>query len=126
MSMQVGSTTVRDHDPYDSPAPGGRGNAVSRGRAYRKEATRLHPRAGRPGVLDGSVGGPLLWPGGEPWPHCDDAPDTDRAPDGPGPRPIVPVPQLFASDAPGCRSRRARTYCSPLWCMPYDHRADCP
>ncbi|MFI0357548.1 hypothetical protein [Actinomadura sp. 9N407] len=32
--------------------------------------TRLHPRAGAPGVKDSSVGGPLLWPADEPWPVC--------------------------------------------------------
>lgn len=31
-------------------------------------ATRLHPRLGEPGVLDSSIGGPLLWPADEPWP----------------------------------------------------------
>ncbi|MGW7316224.1 hypothetical protein [Streptomyces sp. NPDC054865] len=34
---------------------------------------RLHPRAGSPSVRDSSVGGPLLWPAEEPWPHCEDA-----------------------------------------------------
>jgi hypothetical protein len=31
---------------------------------------RLHPRAGRPGIRASSLGGPLLWPAGEPWPVC--------------------------------------------------------
>jgi hypothetical protein len=35
-----------------------------------RTATRLHPRPGSPSVHDSSVGGPLLWPTGEPWPHC--------------------------------------------------------
>ncbi|TYB48326.1 hypothetical protein [Actinomadura chibensis] len=35
-----------------------------------RTATRLHPRPGSPGVGDSSVGGPLLWPVGEPWPVC--------------------------------------------------------
>lgn len=35
-------------------------------------ATRLHPRPGAPGFGDSSVGGPLLWPAGEPWPVCED------------------------------------------------------
>jgi hypothetical protein len=34
-------------------------------------ATRLHPRPGSPSPQDSSVGGPLLWPAAEPWPHCD-------------------------------------------------------
>ncbi|GAA3654834.1 hypothetical protein ACG5V6_07145 [Streptomyces chitinivorans] len=38
--------------------------------AYRGTTTRLHPRPGRPEVTVSSVGGPLLWPAGEPWPVC--------------------------------------------------------
>jgi len=36
-----------------------------------RPAVRLHPRPGRPSRGDSSVGGPLLWPAGEPWPYCD-------------------------------------------------------
>lgn len=36
-----------------------------------RTATRLHPRPGIPTPYDSSVGGPLLWPADEPWPHCD-------------------------------------------------------
>ncbi|MBG0850870.1 hypothetical protein I2W78_03115 [Streptomyces spinoverrucosus] len=36
-----------------------------------RTATRLHPRPGSPTVHDSSVGGPLLWPTDEPWPHCE-------------------------------------------------------
>ncbi|MBW5251934.1 hypothetical protein JGS39_23525 [Streptomyces sp. P01-B04] len=35
-----------------------------------RTATRLHPRPGSPTMHDSSVGGPLLWPADEPWPHC--------------------------------------------------------
>ncbi|MEU8289773.1 hypothetical protein [Streptomyces pseudogriseolus] len=38
-----------------------------------RPAIRLHPRPGSPSVKDSSVGGPLLWPADEPWPHCEDA-----------------------------------------------------
>jgi hypothetical protein len=38
--------------------------------AYGRTTTRLHPRPGAPGRTDSSVGGPLLWPVGEPWPVC--------------------------------------------------------
>jgi len=38
-------------------------------------ATRLHPRPGQPTEADSSVGGPLLWPAGEPWPVCEDGED---------------------------------------------------
>jgi hypothetical protein len=40
-------------------------------------ATRLHPRPGSPSVRDSSVGGPLLWPAAEPWPHCDGPHELD-------------------------------------------------
>lgn len=36
-----------------------------------RAAIRLHPRAGSPSVFESSVGGPLLWPAEEPWPHCE-------------------------------------------------------
>ncbi|MFG2978615.1 hypothetical protein ACGFYY_37235 [Streptomyces sp. NPDC048331] len=36
-----------------------------------RPAIRLHPRPGAPTPRDSSVGGPLLWPAEEPWPHCD-------------------------------------------------------
>ncbi|MFF0483874.1 hypothetical protein [Streptomyces sp. NPDC004435] len=38
--------------------------------AYRGTTTRLHPRPGSPKASDSSVGGPMLWPAGEPWPVC--------------------------------------------------------
>ncbi|GAA2399344.1 hypothetical protein GCM10010420_27270 [Streptomyces glaucosporus] len=37
---------------------------------YVRAAVLLRPAAGSPGVRDSSVGGPLLWPAGEPWPLC--------------------------------------------------------
>ncbi|MFJ6907476.1 hypothetical protein [Streptomyces griseoluteus] len=43
-----------------------------------RTATRLHPRPGSPTVNDSSVGGPLLWPADEPWPHCE-GPHDSRA-----------------------------------------------
>ncbi|MFI6170426.1 hypothetical protein ACIBCN_26840 [Nocardia sp. NPDC051052] len=38
--------------------------------ALARTATRLHPRPGTPSPHDSSIGGPLLWPADEPWPHC--------------------------------------------------------
>ncbi|MFE1831461.1 hypothetical protein [Streptomyces yangpuensis] len=38
--------------------------------ALARTATRLHPRPGAPTVHESSVGGPLLWPAGEPWASC--------------------------------------------------------
>ncbi|MGX4732718.1 hypothetical protein [Kitasatospora griseola] len=35
-----------------------------------RQAVRLHPRPGEPGVHESSVGGPLLWPADEQWPVC--------------------------------------------------------
>ncbi|MFF8508585.1 hypothetical protein ACF064_10895 [Streptomyces sp. NPDC015492] len=46
--------------------------------AHRGTTTRLHPRPGRPGVSDSSVGGPLLWPADEPWPVCTEAHERGR------------------------------------------------
>ncbi|GAB3554214.1 hypothetical protein J2S53_000814 [Actinopolyspora lacussalsi] len=37
-----------------------------------RTTTRLHPRRGDPTVERSSIGGPLLWPVEEPWPHCHD------------------------------------------------------
>ena len=36
-----------------------------------RTATRLFPRPGSPSPQDSSIGGPLLWPADEPWPHCE-------------------------------------------------------
>ncbi|GLZ80698.1 hypothetical protein Afil01_55050 [Actinorhabdospora filicis] len=43
--------------------------------AHRATATRLRPTRGTPGVRDSSIGGPLLWPASEPWPHCHESHD---------------------------------------------------
>lgn len=77
----------------------------------RRQALRLHPRAGSPTRRDSSVGGPLSWPEDEAWPVC---PEHHRSP-------MVPVVQLYAADAlgivpfpPGCDLLQV------LWC-PRDH-----
>ncbi|MFB6862831.1 hypothetical protein ACFCZQ_32050 [Streptomyces virginiae] len=44
-----------------------------------RTATRLHPRPGSPTPHDSSVGGPLLWPADEPWPHCEAPHEQGRA-----------------------------------------------
>lgn len=36
-----------------------------------RPAIRLHPRPRSPSAGESSVGGPLLWPAEEPWPHCE-------------------------------------------------------
>ncbi|MFG2148420.1 hypothetical protein ACGFRG_30140 [Streptomyces sp. NPDC048696] len=43
-----------------------------------RTATRLHPRPGSPSPYDSSVGGPLLWPADEPWPHCEGPHEWDQ------------------------------------------------
>ncbi|MBW5254626.1 hypothetical protein JGS39_37680 [Streptomyces sp. P01-B04] len=40
---------------------------------FRGTTTRLHPRPGAPDPSASSVGGPMLWPAGEPWPACSEA-----------------------------------------------------
>lgn len=55
---------------------------------FKKEAVRLHPRAGDPTYRESSVGGPLLWPAREPWPVCDEH----------GGAPMVPVAQICRAD----------------------------
>ncbi|MFI9269663.1 DUF1963 domain-containing protein [Kitasatospora sp. NPDC052896] len=90
---------------------------------YRRDTVRLHPRAGDPGVRDSSVGGPLLWPRSQPWPHChDDHPHTAFAPPQPGAIPLVPVLQLFAADVPELPFPAGTDVLQVLWC-PFDHEA---
>jgi hypothetical protein len=89
--------------------------------AYRRQATRLHPRRGKPGIHDSSVGGPLLWPADEPWPHCSQAhPNLGFEPPPPGPVPLVPVLQLYASDVLDLPFPSRTNLLQLLWC-PYDH-----
>jgi GNAT superfamily N-acetyltransferase len=79
--------------------------------AYRKDAVRLHPRRGKPGARDSSVGGPMLWPVNEPWPDCED--------EHPG-TPYVPVLQLFATHVPELPFPPGTDVLQVLWC-PFDH-----
>ncbi|GAA0409368.1 hypothetical protein [Streptomyces luteireticuli] len=82
-----------------------------------RKATRLHPRPGSPTLLDSSVGGPLLWPANEPWPHC---PESHN---GPGPVAMVPVAQLYVRDIPLLQLPRWADLLQVLWC-PFDHEPD--
>jgi hypothetical protein len=84
------------------------------------EATRLHPRRGEPGVRDSSVGGPLLWPAHQPWPHCTEVHLTVSSDPPPGPVPLVPVLQLYAADVPSLPYPAGRDLLQVLWC-PCDH-----
>ncbi|MGW2679191.1 hypothetical protein [Streptomyces sp. NPDC001436] len=65
-----------------------------------RPAIRLHPRPGSPSVSESSVGGPLLWPADEPWPHCD------------GPHPGTGV-SAYPAEVRLERRRRARLRVDP-------------
>jgi hypothetical protein len=67
-------------------------------RDFRLRTVRLHPRQGKPGPQDSSVGGPMLWPAEEPWPVCN-RPGGDDHPA--QPLPMLPVAQLHQRDIPG-------------------------
>ncbi|MEU4496306.1 DUF1963 domain-containing protein [Streptomyces sp. NPDC023998] len=89
---------------------------------FRKEAIRLHPRAGQPTYRDSSVGGPLLWPADEPWPMCGGEDDFGTVHD--GPTPLVPIVQVHQADAPGVPFPPGRDLLQVLWC-PFDHGEFC-
>lgn len=55
--------------------------------ALARTTVRLHPRPGAPTVHVSSVGGPLLWPAGEPWPVCTAS------------HPEPPIPRLSLAEA---------------------------
>ncbi|GAB2626383.1 hypothetical protein GCM10027168_67700 [Streptomyces capparidis] len=86
-----------------------------------RTTTLLYPRAGDPSVHVSSMGGPLLWPADEPWPHCA-APDHYkplRRPVetvGPPGVALVPVLQLYARDVPGLLLPRGTDLLQVLWC----------
>jgi hypothetical protein len=79
-----------------------------------RPTVRLHPRCGRPGPWDSSVGGPLLWPAAEPWPRCD-APDRHETLADPA-TPMVAVAQLFARDVAALPWPAGTDICQVLWC----------
>ncbi|SUA79820.1 Uncharacterised protein [Nocardia otitidiscaviarum] len=95
--------------------------------ALRLDTVRLHPRPGRPTAADSSVGGPLRWPEGEPWPVCEEphfgiasaTPVEDEVP-------MVPIVQVWRRDAPGLPFPEGRDLLQVLWC-PLDHEElECP
>ncbi|WP_327350239.1 hypothetical protein OG772_36545 (plasmid) [Streptomyces sp. NBC_01321] len=90
-----------------------------------RAVTLLYARAGHPGPGDSSIGGPLLWPTGEPWPMCAE-PDHYKplgAPVGPEPVAMVPVVQLYARDVPGLVFPDGTDLLQILWC-PLVHEDD--
>ncbi|MFF0410558.1 DUF1963 domain-containing protein [Kitasatospora sp. NPDC004745] len=86
--------------------------------ALRREAVRLHPRAGEPSPSESSVGGPLLWPAGEPWPLCPSTshPEQWGQPATQGPVPMVPVIQIHRKDVPQLASPAGADLLQVLWC----------
>jgi hypothetical protein len=75
-----------------------------------RTAIRLHPAPGEPRPDESHIGGPLLWPAGEPWPECPVTwpPDPDASDDGwtsghPLDKPVpamVSAAQFFRDDFP--------------------------
>lgn len=91
--------------------------------AHRRTTTRLHPRPGAPTALESSIGGPLLWPGDEPWPTCvteffawDVSGPARRDWQHPAPNPMVPVLQLFSRDATTITYPAGTDLLQLLWC----------
>ncbi|MFE5585835.1 DUF1963 domain-containing protein [Kitasatospora sp. NPDC056531] len=95
---------------------------------YLRPATLLHPYAAPDAEVFGSrIGGPALWPAGEPWPHCTARhPDDDhRIPRMPpeeraAPTALIPIAQLRAEDAPHLPWPQNTDLLQVLWC-PNDH-----
>jgi hypothetical protein len=72
---------------------------------------RLHPRSGSPGSSSSSLGGPLYWPGAEPWPHCGHHDD---------PVAHVPALQLWGREMPLLPMPVGADLFQITWC-PFDH-----
>jgi hypothetical protein len=104
------------------PAPLDMDAAFPQLRGFARSTVRLHPRRGVPSAGQSSVGGPLLWPVGEPWPMCDDA-RLEEHPDGAG-VPLVPVLQLLAGDVPELPFPEGTDVLQLLWC-PFEHDPWC-
>jgi hypothetical protein len=77
-----------------------------------RTVVRLRPRRGEPGIRDSHVGGPMLWPVDEPWPHCADA-DHGSANDS---VPMVSVAQLYAADIPEIAFPEGTDLVQIVWC----------
>jgi hypothetical protein len=74
---------------------------------------RLHPRSGRPGPHDSSLGGPLLWPAEEAWPVCESEDHQDETDE---PVPMVAVLQIFRRDVPELPFPEGTDLLQVLWC----------
>ncbi|MFE4361539.1 DUF1963 domain-containing protein [Kitasatospora sp. NPDC056800] len=84
----------------------------------RRDAVRLHPRAGSPSAAESSVGGPPLWPADEPWPLCPSTshPGEWGGPAAEGPVPLVPVVQIHRRDVPQLAFPAGTDLLQVLWC----------
>lgn len=85
---------------------------------HARDAVIFHPKRAEPDCRDSSIGGPLLWPAGEPWPECS-LPD-ENSPSGVPATPMVPVAQIFRHDAPGPWWPAGIDLLQILWC-PNEH-----
>ncbi|MQY13811.1 hypothetical protein SRB5_39660 [Streptomyces sp. RB5] len=102
--------------------------------ALARETTLLNPAPGDPGPGDSSMGGPLLWPAAEPWPHCAREGHWTYADDGrsleeitPGRTPMVPVLQLYARDVPQPAFPTGTDVLQLVWCaLHHDDNEDGP
>ncbi|MGW8364086.1 hypothetical protein ACWGK1_26390 [Streptomyces wedmorensis] len=86
--------------------------------SYARDAVVLHPERADPDCWSSSIGGPLLWPGDEPWPECS-LPD-ESSPAGVPATAMVPVAQVFQRDAPGPWWPAGIDLLQILWC-PNEH-----
>ncbi|RDI27914.1 hypothetical protein [Lentzea flaviverrucosa] len=70
--------------------------------AWAHPVVRLHPSPGEAERTDSHLGGPMLWPRDEPWPHCDHVGDYDLTDDQVrGLRtPFAGCAQLYQADFP--------------------------
>lgn len=75
-----------------------------------RTVVKLRPRRGEPGIRESHVGGPMLWPEGEPWPRCTDRDHKN------GSLPMVSVAQLYTTDVPEIAFPEDTDLVQILWC----------
>ncbi|WP_203885837.1 hypothetical protein [Planotetraspora kaengkrachanensis] len=67
------------------------------------------------------MGGPLLWPAGEPWQFCESSDHEDLSDS--QPIAMVPILQIYARDVPELPFPPGADVCQVLWC-PFVHESD--
>jgi hypothetical protein len=95
---------------------------------FRRSAIRLHPRAGEPGALDSSLGGPAWWNAADEWPTCTAAHGSDVDLTGLVDRTGLPEPmvlglQLWRRDVTDLPFEESEDLCQVFWC-PLFHGLD--